>query len=325
MSNETPASTESRAAARAAANRGDAADAIYTLGYERYQGPRRDLGTRFWIIARAVIRQAWKSTWGVKLPLVITAKVVVGGAVAMWLLRHELVDMARMAAAEFGAQSVLPVPEAALYMSVSVFSFLAFVLTTTVACRAIADDLRMGSFQFYFSRPLRVSDYVVGKLAGVLVVIGMPMLGGPVILALVRLLFARGAADAWAHADVLPRALAVGLVGTLAYAIVGLALGALVGRRVWAQAGFAIYYLIIGNLIELAAMKTGEPLLALLSIEANLTSLGVALLGAPLPPRGVLPPAWAAATFTAVLVGLGLWIIGWRIRHAETAALGGSS
>jgi hypothetical protein len=213
----------------------------------------------------------------------------------------------------------------ALYMSVSVFAFLAFVLTTTVACRAIADDLRMGSFQFYFSRPLRVSDYVVGKLAGVLVIIGIPMLGGPMLLALMRLLFAKSAADAWAHADVLPRALAVGVVGTLSYAIVGLALGALVRRRVWAQAGFAIYYLVLGNLIELAAQETGERWLALASIDANLTSMGVALLGAPNPPGALLPPAWAAATFTAALVGLGLWVIGWRIRHAETAALGGSS
>jgi hypothetical protein len=305
--------------------RGDAAGAIYTLGYERYQGPRRDRGTRFWIIARNVLRQAWKSTWGVKAPLVIAAMVVVGASVAMWVLRHEIVDMARQAAAEGGVPIPIPGVEAALYMSVNGFAFLAFVLTTTVGCRAIADDLRMGSFQFYFSRPLRVSDYVLGKLAGVLFVVGLPMFGGPVILALVRLLFARGAADAWAHADVVPRAMAVGVVGTLSYAILGLALGALIQRRIWAQAGFAIYYLVLANTIELAAFRTGEPWLALGSIDSNLTSLGVALFEAPTPPQTVLPPAWAAAVFTASLVGLGLWAIAWRIRHAETAALGGSA
>ena len=315
----------SKSRASAATRRGDDAGAIYTLGYERYQGPRRALGARFWIIARNVMRMAWKSTLGVKLPLGLTALVVVGASVAMWGLRHEVVDMARAVVDQANVPIEIPGVEMALYISVSAFAVLAFVLTTTVACRAIADDLRMGSFQFYFSRPLRVSDYVVGKLAGVLVIIGIPMLGGPVILALVRLLFARGAADAWAHADVLPRALAVGVVGTLSYAIVGLALGALVRRRVWAQAGFAIYYLVLGNLIELAAQETGECWLALASIDANLTSMGVALLGAPNPPEALLPPAWAAATFTAALVGLGLWVIGWRIRHAETAALGGSS
>jgi hypothetical protein len=369
MSEKTPASPAAPASSTSgksgAGRRGDEAGAVYSLGYERYQGPRRDRSTRFWIISRTVIRQAWKSTWGVKLPLGLASMVVVGGAVAMWLLRHELVDMVRqvtsgapplpalpllagmfdvvdalLAALGMGpldyelvhrvreaapGASPIPGPEAALYMSVGVFSFLAFVLTTTVGCRAIADDLRMGSFQFYFSRPLRVSDYVTGKLIGVLVVVGMPMLGGPVLLGLVRLLFARGAADAWAHADVLPRAVAVGLVGTLAYGIVGLALGALLGRRVWAQGGFAIYYLVFSNLIELAALKAGEPLLAVASIDANLTSLGVALFGAPEPPGALLPPAWAAAGFTAVLVGLGLWVIDWRIRHAETAALGGSS
>ncbi|HWN68004.1 MAG TPA: hypothetical protein VNM90_10225 [Haliangium sp.] len=327
MSSKRPASAGSSRERRADAERGDA---IYTLGYERYQGPRRELGTRFWIIGRNVIRRAWKSTWGVKLPLVLASMVVVGASVAMWVLRHEIVDMAREATERAPAipgmgKVQIPGVEAALYMSVSLFSFLAFVLTTTVGCRAIADDLRMGSFQFYFSRPLRVSDYVAGKLAGVLVVIGMPMLGGPLLLSLVRLLFAKGAADAWAHADVIPRAVAVGVVGTLSYAIIGLALGALVGRRVWAQAGFAIYYLVLGNLIELAAMQIDLPWLALASIEANLTSLGVALFDAPAPPGSLLPPAWAAAGFTAVLVGLGLWIIGWRIRHAETAALGGSS
>lgn len=309
----------------AAAHRGDEAGAIYTLGYERYQGPRRELGTRFWIIARNVMRQAWKSRWGVKLPLGVAAMIVVGASVAMWVFRHEVVDMARAVADQRQLPIAVPGPEVALYMSVAGFSFLAFVLTTSVACRAIADDLRMGSFQFYFSRPLRVSDYVAGKLAGVLGIVGLPMLGGPVVLALVRLLLARDAADAWANIDVLPRAMAVGVVGTLSYAIVGLALGALVRRRVWAQAGFAIYYLVLGNLIEVTAMQTGHAWLALASIEASLTSLGVALLGAPVPPNTLLPPAWAAGVFTAALVGLGAWIIAWRIRHAETAALGGSS
>lgn len=314
-----------RERAEARSTRGDGADAIYTLGYERYQGPRRDRATRFWIIARNVARQAWKSTWGVKLPLVATSMVVLGASVAMWFLRHELFDMVRQAAAGSPMPVEIPGVEAALYVSVSVFAFLAFVLTTVVGCRAIADDLRMGAFQFYFSRPLRVSDYVLGKLAGVLLIVGIPMFAGPVILALVRLLFASGAADAWAHADVVPRAVAVGLVGTVSYAIVGLALGALVRRRIWAQAGFAIYYLVLANLLEVAAREAGEPWLALASIDANLTSLGVALLDAPLPPDALLPPAWASATFTAALVGLGFWAITWRVRSAETAALGGSS
>ena len=305
--------------------RRDGDDAIYTLGYERYQGPRRDRATRFWIIARNVARQAWKSTWGVKLPLVLSSMVVVGASVAMWALRHEIFDMVREAAAGSPLPVAVPGVEAALYVSVSVFAFLAFVLTTGVGCRAIADDLRMGAFQFYFSKPLQVSDYVLGKLAGVLLIVGIPMFAGPVILALVRLLFAAGAADAWAHADVVPRAMAVGLVGTVSYAIVGLALGALVRRRVWAQAGFAIYYLVLANLIETAAQRADEPLLALASIDANLTSVGVALLDAPMPPDALLPPAWAAAAFTALLVGLGLWTITWRVRSAETAALGGSS
>jgi ABC-2 type transport system permease protein len=312
-----------REASRSARRDGD--DAIYTLGYERYQGPRRDRATRFWIIARNVARQAWKSTWGVKLPLVLSSMVVVGACVAMWALRHRIFDMVRQAAAESPVPIAVPGVEAALYVSVSVFAFLAFVLTTVVGCRAIADDLRMGAFQFYFSRPLQASDYVLGKLAGVLLIVGMPMFAGPVILALVRLLFAEGAADAWAHADIVPRAMAVGLVGTVSYAIVGLALGALVRRRIWAQAGFAIYYLVLANLIKTAANSAGEPLLALASIDANLTSVGVALLDAPLPPDTLLPPAWAAAVFTALLVGLGLAAILWRVRSAETAALGGSS
>lgn len=305
--------------------RRDGDDAIYTLGYERYQGPRRDRATRFWIIARNVVRMAWKSTWGVKLPLVLSSMVVVGASVAMWALRHEIFDMVRMAAAGGPMDVAIPGVEAALYVSVTLFAFLAFVLTTTVGCRAIADDLRMGAFQFYFSRPLRVSDYVLGKLAGVLLIIGIPMFAGPLILALMRLLFANGAADAWANASVVPRSMAVGLVGTVSYAIVGLALGALVRRRIWAQAGFAIYYVVLANLIEAMAKEFDMPWLALASIDANLTSVGVALLDAPLPPDGLLPPAWAAATFTALLLGLGLAAILWRVRTAETAALGGSS
>lgn len=300
-----------------------AADAVYELRYERYQGPRRERGTRFWIIARTLVRQAWKSTWGVKLPLALAAMVVVGASVAMWVLRHEVVEMARQAAGARGVPIPVPGVEAALYMSVAVFAFLAFVLTTVVGCRAIADDLRLGSFQFYFSRPLRVLDYVTGKLTGVAIVIGLPMLAGPVLLALVRLLLAKSPADAWAHVDVIPRAMAVGVVGTVSYAVVGMAIGALARRAAWAQAGFAIYYVVIATLIETAAHKTGQPWLALLSIDANLTSVGVALFDSPLPPETTLPPALAAAAATTALVAAGFWVIAWRVRGAETAALGG--
>ncbi|WP_428262624.1 ABC transporter permease [Haliangium sp.] len=297
--------------------------AIYDLGYERYQGERRVRGARAGIIARAVVRQAWKSRWGVKLPLILAVVVTVGAAVMMWVLRHDVVEMARGVAAERGARLPVPRAEAAMHSAVGGYAFLAFLLGTVVGCRQIADDLRLGSFQFYFARPLGAADYVAGKLLGVAFVVGLPMLAGPLILSLVRLLIAHDAADAFAHADVVARALAVGLIGTVSYTVVGLAAGALARRRSLAQAGFAVYYLVVANMIELAARQTGRSWLALGSIEANLTSVGAALFDAPAPGRAVLPHPALAAVATAALVGVGFALVVWRVRRAETSVLGG--
>ncbi|ACY14777.1 ABC transporter permease [Haliangium ochraceum] len=305
---------------QATAGTAGTADAIYQLGYERYRGPRRERGSRAWIIARNVVAQAWQSRWGVKAPLVLTAMWLMGASVAMWFLRHELVDMARQAA---GDKIAIPGPEIALYVSTQAFAFFAFVIATVVGCRAVADDLRLGSFQFYFSRPLRVFDYGIGKLLGVGIAVGLPMLAAPLCLAVVRLLFARDLGDAWAHADVLPRSLATGLVGTLSLTVIPVALGAVVGHRRWAQAGFAIYYLVIASILEQFALQFDQPLLALLSIDANLTSVGVALYDAPMPPDAVLPPPLLSALVVVLLLALGSALIAWRVRRAESSFLGG--
>ena len=148
---------------------------IHDLGYTRYTGPRRPPAQRFRVIARNVFAIGWRSRWGVKLPLVLAVGTTVAASVAMYFLRSELADVVRMRGAP------LPRAEQIIFIASMFFEVSAFIIALAVGCRVVADDLRLGAFQFYFARALRPRDYVVGKLGGLALLIGIPMLGGPTL------------------------------------------------------------------------------------------------------------------------------------------------
>lgn len=289
---------------------------IHDLGYEPYRGPRLAQTRRFWIIARNVIAVAWRGKWGVKAPVLLSVMVVMAATAIMWVARAAQ----RLSHLTSGGAQVLRV-DAVVFQSFNFYGFLGFLLATTVGCATVADDLKMGAFQFYFSRPIRPRDYVAGKVAGLALVVGIPMFGVPVALAILRLLLAEDLAEAGRVWMIVPRAAALGLVGTAAYVLPAAGMGALMQKRAPAQALFAVYYLVVGSLAKGMAMGLRAPQLRLLALDDNIRNVGSALFGIDRP--GGAPPVWQSVAATAAL-GLAGWVILWRrVRRAETSGLGG--
>jgi hypothetical protein len=210
-----------------------------------------------------------------------------------------------------------------VFNAVSFFQLWGFILTATVATAAIADDLRAGAFQFYFSRPLRAADYVRGKLLGLLVLVGMPMFAGPVALSIIRVFLVDDFGDAMRVLGIVPRAMAIGLAATVALVLPAAGLGALLKKRMPAQVGFAVGYLVIGSI----AIGIGEslelPEIGALSIPASIGTLNKAVFEQPIDVDD--PPVWAAALVLALFSAAGYWAIRSRIRSAESAGVGGGS
>lgn len=289
--------------------------AIHDLGYEPYRGPRRSVAQRFRVIARNVVAVAWRSRWGVKMPLLATLGGILVACAVMYISRN-LLEPALQARGMPIAKA-----QAVMFYSTLFFGFPGFILALVVGGTTIADDLKTSAFQFYFARPIRPKDYVLGKLVGIALLVGIPTLAAPIILALFRLLLA----DSWnAFAKdlaLLPRVGAAGLAAVLGYSLPAAAFGALVKKRQLAQALFAIYFLVIGGLADGLSIVLKLPLLKLVTIDDNLANIAQALYG--IDARTQMPPAWASALAIATLGGMSVAIVYARIRRVETAGLGG--
>jgi hypothetical protein len=196
-----------------------------------------------------------------------------------------------------------------------------FVLGLRVGCMSIADDLRVGAFQFYFSRTIRPADYVLGKLLGVALVVAIPMLGAPLVLTIFRLLLSDTWSESWTTAAKLPGAVIFGLAGTAAYALPAAACGALMQRRLAAQALYAGFYLIGQFMIEGVAEALEQPLVRALEPGLDVVVIGQDVFD--VAGQSGLPPTWAAVAVLALYGLAGVLLVHRRVARAETAGLGG--
>lgn len=285
---------------------------IHDLGHAAYTGPRVPPSRRLLVIARNVIGVAARR-WAVRIPLILAAGTAVTAAVVMYFLRLDLTEMVRSRGAP------IPKAEAIVFMAGAFFEFEAFLLALLVSCASVADDLRMGAFQFYFARAIRPRDYVAGKLLGLGLLIGLPMLVGPLVLAIMRLVYAESLGQAGELWLVVPRALAHGLLGTVAYVIPPVGLGALAGRRQPAQALYAVYFLVLTPAAYGLSQPLGLPLLRAVSLPNDLSVLGEAIFG--LPHNRWDPPVLASLISFVLFTGLGIYAVWRRVRNAETAGL----
>jgi ABC-type Na+ efflux pump permease subunit len=217
----------------------------------------------------------------------------------------------------------LPQAEQIIFITLGFYEASAFFIGAVWGCAAVSDDLRLGAFQFYFARALRVRTYVAGKLLGLAALAGLPMLAGPLILGLLRLLYADGLDDAVQASPIVLRAAALGLIGTAAYVLPVAGLGALAGRRQLAQALYAVYWLLICPALWSMSWPLHLPALRLFSVPANLTCIGRELFGVAHDRSD--PPTWAAALALSVLCAAGLWLVWRSVDRAAHRGLGGGA
>ncbi|MBK6515604.1 MAG: hypothetical protein IPM79_35105 [Polyangiaceae bacterium] len=289
---------------------------IHEQGYERYTGARSEQGSRFWIVAKNVASIAWRSRWAVKIPIVLTALTVMALAGVMFLSKGAQVPQP-------GSGQLVPIEVAIILGSTGWLTLLATILGTALGCSTVADDLKVGAFQFYFSRSLRANDYAIGKLLGVAAVVGVPLLVAPTLLALVRVGLCKDATELGETWAILPRAVAWGLSGTLTFTLVSIGLGAALANRRAAQAGFLVWYLVIGSIAKVVAQVTKTPEAGLFALDANWGNAGRLIFD--LPKDNHMPASWQSLAALGVLAAAGYAGLLWRVRGAEVSSVGGGS
>lgn len=291
--------------------------AIHDLGYQRYSGTRRPQRTRYQVIVRNQMATAWKGWWRYKVPLLISLMVTVGIGVAIYVSRQEFLDQG------MAGSMIRTVADSLIPQSYSYLSNASLLVCLTILSGAIARDLKAGAFEFYFSRPVRPIDYVVGRLGGAFVLLAPILLIAPIALTVYRLALTADVDQMVATLPWIPKAFLVGFLAIMVQASVSLAFGAITQNSRYAIAGYAAFVMIYSNIIVAIAKSTGNPDLAALDIRSATSGVASALFGldfmfgtkAP----GLLASSLSLVGYTTVAIG----IIVWRVRQAQRAGMGG--
>jgi hypothetical protein len=294
---------------------------IYDLGYKRYVGTRRSAATRWLVIMRHQIAMGWKKWWRYKVALALA---VITMFVAGGILYFSGSDLLRAFGAR-GAGVRVAIQDSALPVSIRFFCLAAFVLTLTLGATIVASDNQSGAFTFYYVRSIRPRDYVLGKLAGYGTLVATIILVPPLLLACFRLGMSDNLDEVVANLDTIPKTIAVGLLGTLAYTAMPLALSSLVTKRRYALALWAAYYLIVGNMAFGISYVT-SPVVAALDIPSAMLTVSYDLFD-----LNPLLRGFGRMTLGIALIGLllqsalGIALLWYQVSRDQKSGVGGSS
>lgn len=292
---------------------------IHDLGYKRYAGSRRAVGTRWTVIMRHQMSTAWKTWWRFKVWLVAA---VMATAVAAGFLYLASGKMFRMIGG-IGGQ-VVRFADGILPLSMEWYCKVGFIVSLTIGSTVVAGDVQSGAFTFYFARSVRPRDYVLGKLAGLGALMALIMLAGPVLLAGLRLGLSDDLDQLIELLPIVAKALAIGALGTLAYAAVPLGFSAVIANRRYAMALWAAYYLVLGSMAERIGVVT-TPAIGALDLPTALKTISLNLFDLHLSDGNL-----AISTSVALISVLGhaaiaIGLVFWRVRSAQQTGVGGSS
>lgn len=296
------------------------AGTIHDLGYKRYAGTRLAASTRWRVIMREQIAHGWKTWWRFKssLGLAVIVTVIAGGV--MFMLQDRAIKGVVL---PNGLAATLT--DGTLPRSIQWYSRVAFLLSLTIGARVVAGDVQSGAFTFYFARSVRPRDYVLGKLAGMCVLVGIVFVGGPLVLAVARLALAGSVDELITLLPVVPKALAIGVLGTLAFAAVPLGFSALVHNARYAMALWATYYLIVGGMAWVLSKVTDSGVAAI-DLAASLDRIAFHLFDLELiwGRAKRIEPAAAYASIVAHAAA-GITLLAWQVRRAHLSGIGGAS
>ena len=292
---------------------------IYDLGYKRYLGTRRSQGTRWQVISRHVLSQSWKKWWRYKVWMVLAViTTIVVGAIMVASRSERLGDLR-------DAAPVVSLVDEIVFGSIRFYTAFAFLFSLTVAARVVASDLQTGAFTFYFSRPVRTIDYVIGKIVGLFVLQATLLLVPILVITLVRLGLSESTDELIKNLAYVPKSLLVGTIGALTYACLPLGFSALLGKPNLNLAVWAGFYVIVSTMIagfaiyaEVPALATVDPVFALVSLSFRLFDVRAA-------GGEMLAPMGAAAAALLAYSALGATIAYLRVNAAAHVGIGGGS
>ncbi len=287
-------------------------------GYKPYEGAHTPLAGRWTVVLRHTLRMTAKQAW------VLSILIISGFPVLVWaaLIFFKAYGFVQSTPDLQGSEGVVDPGQ-------YVFLFLAkwygvplqaFLMAMFAGGGAIADDSRNNAFQFYFSRPLSREQYLVGKVLAVVLLVAFVSLVPAVLLAIVRIALSHDGADLTRQLWHLPRALALGTLEALVLGVPVVALSSLSKGRGYAQAAFAGLFLLPWVIGDVFVWMFRSPWPALLSVPAQLESVGAVIFSYHFADGDRPLPCPAAVAVMVVMVVSSIALLRARLATAEVVA-----
>ncbi len=319
---------------------------IFEQGYQHWHGRLSGHAGRWLTITRRGVRAQLRhrGTRFVVLGALVPALALAGAMVLWGLLEQKSSLVMPFVAAIQGLPEELksgpknfrgPVWVVAFYFFFQVQIFFSMLLVVFVGPNLISQDLRFNALPLYFSRPLRRSDYFLGKLGVIAVYLAAVTIAPAVLAYLLGLGFSLDPGVLRDTARLLGASVVYGVVVVLSAGALMLALSSLSRNSRYVGAMWIAVWLVgdaaAGVVHDTAGVRWGW----LLSYTTNLKRIGAFLLGtdAALERLGGLFPNrrgqnpfaslidpfpwyWSAGVLAA-LFGISLWILTLRVKSLD--------
>jgi len=274
---------------------------IHDQGYRHYTGERALHGRAWWVIARAGIMERLRErrflallmfAW---LPFVVSAAFIYGSSA--------------ITQASFLAPDVQTFHDFLNRQRVFVF-----FVTIYAGAGLIASDRRANALQIYLSKPVTRVQYVIGKLATLLVFLVAVTWVPAVLLVFLQMMFSGDTAFFSSHPLLIPAITLACALQVCVAAMTMLALSSLSRSRRFVAMLYAGIIFFAAAMSQALRVATGSRGWAWVSPQDTLAVLTDAIFGTPTEPA--LPVALAVA-LVAVLIGVSIAVLERRIRAVE--------
>jgi ABC-type transport system involved in multi-copper enzyme maturation permease subunit len=203
---------------------------ISPIEYHPWKGERTAMNLRFYVIARSILRHKIRST-GVLVLLILG-----------FLFAHTL-QLIMIMVNPSGHERLEP-SEMSFYLGGGMFAVFAMLLAAVVTSDLISEDLASSSFVLYFSRALKVRDYLVGKAAGALMVMSLLCLIPTFIVSFVSMATQTGSDYAYSF-GVLVKTVLGGALLTVFFVPFGLMISCFTKRKSYAAVGTFMSFFVL--------------------------------------------------------------------------------
>lgn len=299
--------------------------AVYEQTYKRYAGTLTPEWSRFLIIPRHAFRAVFKSKLFTAffvicfLPLLVEAILI--------YLHHNINALALM---KLDVREVVPIDAYFFQTFVAIQGGFAFFVALLVGPPLVARDLRNNALPLYLCRPFSRTEYVIGKMSVILILLSA-MTWVPQLLLFLFQSYLEG--FAWFRTNLWMASAIIlgGLVWALLLALITQTISALVKWRVVASGALlAVFFIpsVFGEFIDLVFLTHWGHIISLAALMRNVTAGLFGTFDRVAETIGVEdnvvrqitvlePPLWCSWAVLFLICAVCLALLSWRVKAYE--------